>query len=101
MSALRSFRRGRGRRRWTIATVSVLIAAGLVWIGVALAVHDNGMFELDGNTVHNSSTTPPYDWNSLFGATGNQLITPDPIAGPLLADRYRSWLRAKGWGSFP
>ena len=61
-----------------------------MFIGAAQAVHDNGMFELDGNTVHNSATTPPYDWNSLFGATGNRLITPDPINGPLLADIFVS-----------
>jgi len=38
------------------------------------AVHDNGMFELDGNVVHDSQTTPPYDWTSLFGAGGTQLV---------------------------
>ena len=68
MSALRSFRRDRLRRVRRIATVSVLVVAGLMFIGAAQAVHDNGMFELDGNVVHNSATTPPYDWTSLFGA---------------------------------
>jgi hypothetical protein len=90
MSALRSFRQGRLRRARRFATVSVLIVAGLMFIGAAQAVHDNGMFELDGNTVHNSATTPPYDWNSLFGSTGNRLITPDPINGPVLADTFVS-----------
>src|SRR5262245_59844540 len=90
MSALRSFRSGRLRRVRSIAVVSVLILAGLMWIGAAQAVHDNGMFELDGNTVHNSATTPPYDWNSLFDSSGNRLITPDPINGPLLADTFVS-----------
>src|SRR5437764_3835617 len=90
MSALRSFRRGRLGRVRSIAVVSVLILAGLMWIGAAQAVHDNGMFELDGNTVHNSATTPPYDWNSLFDASGNRIVTPDPIFGPLLADVFVS-----------
>ena len=90
MSPLRSFRGRRLRRVRSIAVVSVLILAGLMWIGAAQAVHDNGMFELDGNTVHNAVTTPPYDWNSLFGASGNRLITPDPINGPLLADTFVS-----------
>jgi uncharacterized repeat protein (TIGR01451 family) len=90
MSALRSFRRGRLRRVRSIAVFTVLVVAGLLWIGSAQAVHDNGMFELDGNTVHNSATTPPYDWNSLFGANGQQLITPDPINGPLLGDVFVS-----------
>ena len=88
MSALKSFRRGRLGRVRSIAVVSVLILAGLMWIGAAQAVHDNGMFELDGNTAHNSVTTPPYDWNSLFDSSGNRLITPDPINGPLLADTF-------------
>src|SRR5438034_6376861 len=90
MSALKSFRRGRLGRVRSIAVVSVLILAGLMWIGAAQAVHDNGMFELDGNTVHNSATTPPYDWNSLFDASGNRIVTPDPINGPILADVFVS-----------
>jgi uncharacterized repeat protein (TIGR01451 family) len=61
-----------------------------MWIGAAQAVHDNGMFELDGNTIHNSATTPPYDWNSLFDASGNRLVTPDPVNGPILADVFVS-----------
>ncbi len=88
MSTLRRFRGGRLRRVRSIAVVTVLVVAGLMWIGSAQAVHDNGMFELDGNVVHNSATTPPYDWTSLFGATGNQLIAPDPINGPVLASTF-------------
>src|SRR6476660_6405976 len=88
MSVLRSFRDGRLRRVRRIATVSVLLVAGLMFIGAAQAVHDNGMFELDGNTVNNG--TAVYDWNDLFDASGNKLITPDPINGPLLADIFVS-----------
>ncbi len=88
MSALRSFRDGRLRRVRRIATVSVLVVAGLMWIGAAQAVHDNGMFELDGNVVHDSLTTPPYDWTDLFDAGGTPLITPDPINGPVLASAF-------------
>jgi uncharacterized repeat protein (TIGR01451 family) len=68
-----------------------LLAAGLVWAASpSQAVHDNSMFELDGNTVHNSATTPPWDWNSLFDASGNRLVTPDPDNGPLLASTFVS-----------
>src|SRR6478736_2533972 len=88
MSALRSFRDGRLRRVRRIATVSVLLVAGLMFIGAAQAVHDNGMFELDGNTVNNG--TAVYDWNDLFDASGNRIATPDPINGPLLADTFVS-----------
>src|SRR5215467_10094193 len=90
MNVLRSFRRGRLRRVRSIAIVSVLIVAGLMWIGSAQAVHDNGMFELDGNTVHDSATTPPFDWNSLFDANGGRIAPTDPINGPLLADTFVS-----------
>src|SRR6476659_11304194 len=88
MSALRRFRQGRLRRARRIATVRVLVVAGLMFIGAAQAVHDNGMFELDGNVVHNSATTPPYDWTSLFGAGVTQLVTPDPTNGPVLASAF-------------
>jgi uncharacterized repeat protein (TIGR01451 family) len=86
MSALRSFRSGRLRRVRSVAILTVLVVAGLLWIGSAQAVHDNGMFELDGNTVNNG--TAVYDWNDLFGANGEQLITPDPVNGPILADVF-------------
>src|SRR6476469_2669945 len=88
MSTLERFRRGRLRRVRSVAIVTVLVLAGLMFIGSAQAVHDNGMFELDGNVVHNSATTPPYDWTSLFGAGGTQLVTPDPTNGPVLASAF-------------
>jgi uncharacterized repeat protein (TIGR01451 family) len=88
MSAFKGFRRGRLRRVRSIAIASVLVVVGLMWISAAQAVHDNGMFELEGNVVHDSQTTPPYDWTSLFGAGGTQLITPDPINGPVLASAF-------------
>jgi len=88
MSTLRKLHRGRfGKTR--IAIAGLLVVTGMLWgVTAALAVHDNGMFELEGNVVHNAATTPPYDWTSLFGATGNQLITPDPINGPVLASAF-------------
>jgi uncharacterized repeat protein (TIGR01451 family) len=89
MSAFRrSFGGTRLRRARSFAIFTVLVVAGLMWIGSAQAVHDTGMFQLDGNPVNSSSTTPPYDWNNLFDANGNQLITPDPINGPILASAF-------------
>jgi len=55
-----------------------LILTGLLWIGSAQAVHNTGMFELDGNVVHNAGTTRAYDWSSLFGRVGTMLVTPGP-----------------------
>jgi uncharacterized repeat protein (TIGR01451 family) len=88
MSTWRRFRRGRfGKAR--IAIASLMVVGGLLFgVASALAVHDTGMFELDGNVVRNAATPPPYDWTDLFGASGNQLITPDPINGPVLADTF-------------
>ncbi len=75
---------GRPRRLMT----GVLAAIGLLALipVIGLAVHDNGTFELDGNIKHDSLTTPPYDWASLFNSSGNRIITPP--SGPLLADDF-------------
>ena len=54
----------------------------------SFAVHNTGMFELDGNIAHNAASTPPYDWTSLFDASGNPTVTADPINGPLLASTF-------------
>src|SRR4051794_2460090 len=80
------FRGGNLRRTRTFGTAVVLLLSAFVWAAEpSLAVHDTGMFELDGNIVHDSGTTPPYDWASLFGAGGTRLVTPDPNNGPLYA----------------
>lgn len=71
-------------------TTALLAAGLLIWGAQAsFAVHDNGMFELDGNIAHDSGTTPPFDWASLFDASGNQVATPD-LNGPLLASGFFS-----------
>ena len=88
MSALKGSRRGRLRRVRSIGVATVLVVIGLMWIGSAQAVHDNGMFELDGNTVNNGSAV--YDWNNLFDANGNRVAPTDPINGPLLDDTFVS-----------
>jgi len=81
------------RTRGGSASSRKLITGGLAAIGslallpiVALAVHDNGMFELDGNIKHGSLTAPPYDWASLFDSGGNRIIAPP--SGALLADDF-------------
>ena len=46
----------------------------------ALAVHNDGLFELDGNTVNNPAVAGD-DWDSHPGATGNRfLFTTDPLS---------------------
>ena len=57
-------------------TASLLAAGALIWAAQpSFAVHDNGMFELDGNTAQ-PAAGPPYDWEGLFDATGNPTVTP-------------------------
>jgi uncharacterized repeat protein (TIGR01451 family) len=46
----------------------------------ALAVHDEGLFELDGNTANNAAVAGD-DWDSHPGATGNRfLFITDPLS---------------------
>lgn len=82
-------RLSRQRRVIAALVAGLLMASGLVWAaGPSFAVHDTGQFELDGNIAHNSATTPPYDWASMFGAGGTRLVTPDPNNGPVLASGF-------------
>ncbi len=50
----------------------------------ALAVHDEGLFELDGDTIANNASAPfgpAEDWDSHPGATGNRaLFVNDPLS---------------------
>jgi len=84
------------RRRFVAAAAAgALFGSGLVWAAApSFAVHDTGMFELDGNIVHNGTAT--YDWASLFDAGGNRIVTPDPNNGPLLASGFVSDLASFG-----
>jgi hypothetical protein len=50
--------------------------------------HPNGDEKAISFSTTPLATIPPYDWNDLFGSSGNRLITPDPINGPLLADVF-------------
>src|SRR3954447_26055395 len=80
-----------GRRRPDVNTASlrgtlkvvVVVAAAFAMVlavpSAGYAVHDVGLFELDGNTVDNSppvgGSNAPYDWESVFDASGNQTLT--------------------------
>ena len=79
----------RMRRTLIAVTTSALVGSALVWAAQpSAAVHDTGMFELDGTIADEPSATPPWDWGSLFDASGNRLIAPDPVNGPLLASQF-------------
>ncbi|MDT4932464.1 MAG: hypothetical protein QOK11_356 [Pseudonocardiales bacterium] len=86
---------GRMRRVVTGVVAALLMGTGFVWAAQpGVAVHDTGMFELDGNVGHDAATTPPYDWASLFAADGSRLVTPDADTGPVLASGFVSDLVA-------
>jgi uncharacterized repeat protein (TIGR01451 family) len=66
---------------WTaLFVVSLLMQYASIGAQSALAVHDDGVFELDGNTA-NAAATPGDDWDSHPGATGThfKFIT-DPLS---------------------
>ena len=84
-------RSGRIGRYVALAAAAALVGAGIVVAAQPSgAVHDTGLFELDGNIAHNAPAPLPYDWASLFDASGNRLVTPDPLNGPLLASTFAS-----------
>jgi uncharacterized repeat protein (TIGR01451 family) len=64
-----------------VRVLVVLAAAAFMLLAPAgsYAVHDVGLFELDGNTVDNSApvagNNAPYDWESVFDSSGIQVLT--------------------------
>src|SRR5262245_38440263 len=63
-------RRMRGRARARLAGVAGLIAVFAVGVSSALAVHDLGLFQLEGNVADNGTGD---DWANIFGGTGSAL----------------------------
>jgi uncharacterized repeat protein (TIGR01451 family) len=83
MSALRSFRRGRGRRYWFVgATVVATIVFGVIFVASSGAVISPSTFEgNDGNmTVEQVAPCAPSctDWASLAGNPGLQTLVDLP-----------------------
>jgi uncharacterized repeat protein (TIGR01451 family) len=76
-------RRGAGVRLTGLRFLAVAVAAAFMLLVPAggYAVHDLGLFELDtagpqfANTVDNTGPGAPYDWESIFDASGNQILT--------------------------
>ena len=56
---------GSRRRRWAfLLCLVVTVGAGIMFIPGALAVHDTGAFELDGNAVNNPAVNGD-DWDNV------------------------------------
>ena len=84
-----TMRSSRAARVISAIAVGGLVAGMMIAVAApSFAVHNTGMFELDGNIAHDAGSTPPYDWASLFDASGNPTVTADPINGPLLASTF-------------
>jgi hypothetical protein len=73
---------GSRRRRWLfLCTTAVAVAVAVLFIPSAFAVHDNGVFELDGNAITASGgqyeSTPPAaeDWDMICKANKVQIGT--------------------------
>jgi len=58
------YKKRRGRRAITAVAALGLIAGTFLAAGTALAVHDAGFFELDGNTVNDPGVTGD-DWDNV------------------------------------
>ena len=65
--------RSSGRKALWLCVVAAVIATAFVVIPFASSANpDISGFELDGNTVQDGAA-PSQDWNTLFGATGNDV----------------------------
>jgi uncharacterized repeat protein (TIGR01451 family) len=68
-------------RRFRVGVLAAVTAVTLLLPASSLGVHDLGLFELDtaapqyANTVDNSGPGAPYDWESIFNSSGQQILT--------------------------
>ncbi len=85
-----------GKARWLAGLVSALMAA-LLLAGSATAVHDAGVFQLEGDLA-GPAIPPPYDWANLFDGSGAPTI-PVP-SGALQEAAFVSDLAAPDATSF-
>ncbi len=64
-----------------VAGIAAVAAVALLIPASSLGVHDAGLFELDttasqfANTADNSGSGAPYDWESIFNSSGQQILT--------------------------
>ena len=66
-----------------------MTGANIAGQGSATAVHDEGLFELDGNLVDNSPGVLPDDWENIFNGTDGAFTDTGIIADPVNATIFR------------
>jgi hypothetical protein len=60
-----------GPRRWgAVLALVIAVGAGIVFMRTVLAVHETGVFELDGNALTSASD----DWQDVFNNTDSALV---------------------------
>jgi hypothetical protein len=80
--------RWRGRRRWITVGAAALLATAAVTAfnaGPALAVHDTGAFELDGNATNGAAAGDDWD-NVCHQVTGSDCSTTNNTTGATAVD---------------
>ncbi len=68
----------RGGRSWPLATLVLGAVFALLVGATAVAVHEAGPFELDGNSVPNSESAPlgpGDDWDQVYAGTSSAAVT--------------------------
>ncbi len=97
----------------TLSWTGVCFSAFMLMTGSAFAVHDLGIFELDGNAIQNAATTPPDDWQTLYNngqnngghATVFTGIKQDPAPNSIFNGGLKDIQDISGWswkdGSVP
>ncbi len=76
----------RRRSRFFVVPILLVACAALFWIGGASAVHDSGVFELDGNAT-NAAATPGDDWDNVcHQVTGSDCSTTSDTTGATSVD---------------
>ena len=79
-----SFRSRFWSRRACSAVLAIATSLGLGWPLTAFGVHDDGLFELEGNIADDAAAPP--DWAALFDSNGNAVSPGSGLAFGFVAD---------------
>jgi hypothetical protein len=75
------------RKRFLLVPFLLVACAAMFWIAGAQAVHDAGVFELDGNAVSGNATPAADDWDRVcHQVTGSDCSTTSNTSGAVAVD---------------